>query len=195
MARGCADTKAVKCREESPQPRRLRDHEALYCWLIRAIWPPHTRRYPQARAHRARLAFTTFPPCYVSFRSRSFWTYGLTLWSSSEPSIQMPSTIGEDLSVDRRSRCDLVLSVPRSSRRVNSRFSACTSHPHNTDIPLAYHHYHLRCLSDPIHTITSPTTIPITIPAFRGNFQIIVNRNIIIMYRQSLITLILSILL
>ena len=107
----------------------------------------------------------------------------------------MPSTIGEDLSVDRRSRCDLVLSVPRSFRHANSRFPACTSHPHNTDILLVYHHYHLRCLSDPIHTITSPTTIPITIPAFRGNFQIIVNRNIIIMYRQSLITLILSILL
>jgi len=60
---------------------------------------------------------------------------------------------------------------------------------------MAYHHYRLQCLTDPIHTITYPTTVPITILAFPGNFQIIVNTNTIIMYRQSLIILILSILL
>ena len=57
---------------------------------------------------------------------------------------------------------------------------------------MAYHHYNLQCLTDPIHTITYPTTIPITILVFLGNFQITVNNNII-MYRQSLIILILSI--
>jgi hypothetical protein len=60
---------------------------------------------------------------------------------------------------------------------------------------MAYHHLHLLCPTDRIHTITYPTTILITIPAFLGNFQIIVNNNTIIMYRQSLTTLILSILL
>lgn len=60
---------------------------------------------------------------------------------------------------------------------------------------MAYHHYHLQCPSDPIHTITYPTTLPITILVFPGKFQIIVNSNTIIMYRQSPIILILSILL
>ena len=54
----------------------------------------------------------------------------LTLWSSSEPLIQMPSTIGEDLSVDRRSRYVSALFPPTLSPSLNLSPSVHVSSSH-----------------------------------------------------------------